>query len=305
MKWQTEVEIQPSEQKIDYKDSLLFLGSCFATEMGVKMSNLLFDVKVNPFGVLFNPASIYASIKRLSQKKLFTKDDLVKCDDLYKSFYHGSDFCSFSEEEFLEKNNRLLIDAASHFEKSRWMIVTFGTSWVYKHKQRDTIVSNCHKIPASNFDRFALDVPEVISLIEPLVKEFPSKEWVFTVSPVRHLKDGAHGNQLSKSRLLLAVDSIVQRYDNSHYFPAYEVFIDQLRDYRFYASDMVHPTAEAIDYIWERFSGAYINDNCKQRMRDANSLAEMKNHRVLFPGSKESMRFLQKIAELEKRLGSE
>ncbi len=305
MKWQTEVEIQPSEKRIDYSDSLLFVGSCFAAEMGARMSSLLFDVRVNPFGVLFNPASVASSLKRLIDRSLFTKDDLIKCDDLYKSFYHGSDFCALSQEEFLDINNRLLLDAANHFEKSRWIVITLGTSWVYRDKQSGIIVSNCHKIPASHFERFSMDISSIVSLIEPFIKGIPDKEWVFTVSPVRHLKDGAHGNQLSKSKLLLAVDEIVRNSHNAHYFPAYEVFIDQLRDYRYYASDMVHPSDAAVDYVWERFSEAYISNNCKERMKDARSLAEMKSHRILFPGSRESIRFIEKISILEKKLGIE
>ncbi|MFA7134270.1 MAG: GSCFA domain-containing protein [Bacteroidales bacterium] len=302
MNWQTKVEISSLKEKILYNDNILFMGSCFAGEVGVQMKDLRFLVLVNPFGVMFNPASVALSLERLDSCDLFKEEDILKVGDLYKSFYHGSEFVCASKEKFLESNNEILKRASLHFHSSKRVIITLGTSWIYKDKISKQVVSNCHKFPASNFERAFLSIEESVALLSPLIEKHKDKQWILTVSPVRHLKDGAHTNQLSKSRLLIAADLLAQSFSNVVYFPAYEIFMDELRDYRFYASDMVHPSALAIKYVWERFKEFAIDSSCDTKMKMVDSLNKMRNHRPLFPESKDYKVFLNKIEQLEEKL---
>ena len=302
--WQTLVVAEPLKERIKYSHKVLFIGSCFANEIGNRMQNLRFKTLVNPFGVLFNPASIAISLKRIESESPFTANELIKAGDIYKSFMHGSEFASSSEEEFLEKNNKLLSAASSHFKDSSWIVVTLGTSWIYKERRSGQVVSNCHKLPSDMFVREAMKAGEIEELLSEIVERHPEKNWVFTVSPIRHLKDGANGNQLSKARLLLATNALVEKYPNAYYFPAYEIFMDELRDYRFYAEDMIHPSDESVGYIWERFCEFALDASCESVMSDVTSLIKMKQHRPLFPQSEDYKQFLVKIADLEAKIAS-
>ncbi len=302
MRWQTEVEITPLQNRILYTDKILFLGSCFANEIGSIMRSLRFDILINPFGVLFNPGSVAAAIERVESMHFFTEEDVIQAGDLYKSFFHGSSFAAHSCEEFLADNNALLAEASAHYKHSEWVVVTLGTSWVYRDKRRGVIVSNCHKLPDSQFERFSMAPEEIADMLSPMIERSPHKRWVFTVSPVRHLKDGANGNQLSKARLLLAVDILRERFKNIFYFPAYEIFMDQLRDYRFYASDMVHPSSDSIAFIWETFMRYAVDNSCGERIKMVSSLNLLKSHRPIFPDSNEYKNLLKKIAILEQKI---
>ncbi|PKO96204.1 MAG: GSCFA domain protein [Bacteroidetes bacterium HGW-Bacteroidetes-7] len=302
--WQTLVHTEPLKDRIKYSHKILFIGSCFANEIGNRMQNLRFKTIVNPFGVLFNPASIALSLKRIESETPFTAEELIKAGDIFKSFMHGSEFASTSEKEFLDKNNKLLTDTSLHFKESSWIVVTLGTSWIFREKKSGKVVSNCHKLPSEMFVREAMKAEEIEKVLSEIIERHPDKKWVFTVSPIRHLKDGANGNQLSKARLLLAVNALVERFSNVFYFPAYEIFMDELRDYRFYAADMIHPSEESVDFIWERFCEFTVDASCESIMSDITSLNRMKQHRPLFPESKDYRRFLEKIAELESKIAS-
>lgn len=302
MKWQTKIEITPLKEKISYSDKILFIGSCFASEVGTQMKDLRFDAMVNPFGVMFNPASVALSLERLDSCTLFVEEDILVAGDLYKSFYHGSEFAWESKEEFLKSNNDILKKASCHFHNCNQIVVTLGTSWVFEEKLTKRVVANCHKVAAANFERKSLSSEQSVALLAPYIQKHKDKQWIFTVSPVRHLKDGAHGNQLSKSRLLIAADSLVNSFANAIYFPAYELFMDELRDYRFYASDMVHPSIDAIKYVWEKFREFAIDPTCEQKMKLIDSLNQMRKHRPLFPGSKDFKEFLNKIEQLEEKV---
>ena len=299
MKFSTKIEIAPLEKRINYSDKLLFMGSCFAAEIGTKLKSLKFDILMNPFGVLYNPASIALSFDRLENGRPFEAEELIKSGDIYKSFMHGSEFAAMSEEDFLEKNNTILAEASAHFKESVWISVSLGTSRVYKEKSSGKVVSNCHKLPSAYFCREVLSVDEIEASLSSIIERYPEKYWIFTVSPIRHWTDGAHGNQLSKARLLLAVESLSERYGNVHYFPAYELMMDELRDYRFYADDMLHPSSLAIEYIWDRFKNFAIDSGCSSRMQKIAALNLMYNHRPIFSESKEYRLFLEKIKELE------
>ncbi len=302
MRWQTKVEIAPLKKKILYSDKIFFMGSCFASEIGAQMRDLRFDVLVNPFGVMFNPASVALSLERLDSCTLFVEKDILKVGDMFKSFYHGSEFAWESKGEFLKSNNEILKSSAKHFHSCNQVVITLGTSWIFKEKASRQVVSNCHKLAASNFERVSLSSEESAELLYRFIEKYKDKQWILTVSPVRHLKDGAHGNQLSKSKLLLAADLLVNSLPNVSYFPAYELFMDELRDYRFYASDMVHPRAQALKYVWERFREFAIDTLCDNKIKMVDSLNQMRRHRPLFRGSKDYKELLNKIEQLEEKL---
>lgn len=303
---QTEIKIQPLEQTIRYGDGLLFLGSCFADEVGGICRGLGFNALVNPFGVLYNPASIAQSLERLAVGQPFSHEEVVKVDEgHYCTFSHNTAFWSDSEDALLKQVNQSLAEAHARFMRSKWAVFSLGTSWVFRNKESGGVVSNCHKLPACRFERQFLSVEESFQYLSSIVQQHPEKQFVFTVSPLRHLKDGLHENQLSKSALLLAVDKVCKQFDNAYYFPAYEILLDELRDYRFYKEDMVHPTEQAVRYIWERFADFAIDPKEKPAMKAATELRQMLQHRPLFPESEAYRMFdLQKekkISELKNK----
>ena len=305
MIFHTEINIKPLEQTVVYADALLFLGSCFADEVGVICKGLGFNALVNPFGVLYNPASIAQSVERLDSGRPFTRDDVIAVGERqYCTFNHNTAFWNTSEDMLLQTINQRLGEAHEHFMKSKWLVVSLGTSWVFKHRMSGQIVSNCHKLPAHQFDREFLTVERSSQYLSGIVERHPEKQFIFTVSPLRHLKDGMHGSQLSKAALLLAVNEICRQFANAHYFPAYEIMLDELRDYRFYKEDMVHPTEQAVRYIWEHFAEFAINASEKPAMNAAAELRQMLEHKPLFPETEAFKRFeLQKerkTAELKK-----
>ena len=292
MNLQTEVKFAPIEQRIVYGDRLLFLGSCFADEIGNICKGLGFDALVNPFGVLFNPASICQSVERLESGKVYTKDDVIEVGgEFFCTFSHNTEFWNPSPERLLETVNGSLNSARQHFLQTKWIVISLGTSWIYRHKQHGLIVSNCHKLPSQLFQREFLTTEQSTELLSQLVEKHEDKQFIFTVSPLRHLKDGLHENQISKAALLLAVDEICKHFGNAHYFPAYEILLDELRDYRFYKEDMIHPTEQAVRYIWERFTDFAIAKSELPAMKQVSELKLMLQHKVFFPESESFRKF--------------
>ena len=267
MKLQTPVADEKCKVGISYKDKIMMLGSCFSENIGVQLKNFGFDVCVNPFGVLYNPVSILNSVERMLLNRQFSLEDCVQIgagDTRYCSFSHHTSFAREDAEAFINEANTALEKAAEDFRQCSKVIVTLGTSWCFRHLERDFIVSNCLKRPAAEFRRERLRVQETTGALQRIIDlcaeraaedpGFAPKEFIFTVSPIRHFKDGAHGNQISKSTLLLGIEEVVANAENAaDYFPAYEIVMDELRDYRFYAEDMCHPSAQTVDYIRERF----------------------------------------------------
>lgn len=237
----------------------MLLGSCFAAALGERLSGN--TVCINPFGTLFNPVSIHNSLVRLNQARPFVEEDCVQMgagSSLWCSFSHYTRFARPTKEEFLENANSSLAGASEFFKTCTHLIITFGTAWCFRHKESDVIVSNCLKRPASEFERFCLTVAEITGLYKDLDNLVPPGcKVIFTVSPIRHYADGAHGNQLSKSTLLLATEEIIRAGSGLSggraYFPAYEIMLDELRDYRWYASDGVHPSEAAKEIVFDRF----------------------------------------------------
>lgn len=305
MLFHTEINIKPLNQTICYGDGLLFLGSCFADEVGGICRGLGFNAMANPFGVLYNPASIAQSVERLHSGKPFDYEEVIRVGEgQYCTFSHNTAFWSSSEDILLRTVNQRLDEAHGHFIKSKWVIISLGTSWIFRHKSSARIVSNCHKLPANQFERQFLTVEQSAQYLSEIVRQHPEKQFIFTVSPLRHLKDGMHGNQLSKAALLLAVDEVCRQSPNAHYFPAYEILLDELRDYRFFKEDMIHPTEQAVRYIWERFAAFAINPSEKSAMNAATELRQMLQHKPLFPEAEAFKEFEllkeKKISELKK-----
>lgn len=262
MKFRTEINTQPASPSVSLEDKLTMLGSCFSDNIGAKLSDAGFTVLCNPFGTLYNPASIASAVRRLDSGRPFTEQDCVLMGagaGLVCSFEHHTSFARTGREEFLDNANARLQESRSAWERSNRVIITLGTAFVWKSLQRGgMVVSNCLKLPSKEFAREMLSVQECSSLLRGIMDAHPEKEFIFTVSPIRHLSDGAHANTLSKSTLHLAVESVVRDADSAAYFPAYELMMDDLRDYRFWAADMVHPSDMAVDYIWEKFISAHV-----------------------------------------------
>lgn len=306
MLFRTEIHITPLTQSITYSDGLLFLGSCFADEVGGLCKGLGFNAQVNPFGVLYNPVSIANAIHRLQSGKPFIHKEVIQTgEEYYCTFSHNTEFWRHDETELLECVNNALKTASEHFAQSKWIVLSLGTAWVYRYRQTLEVVANCHKMPSRLFDRFRLSIPQMVTILSDLIHSHPDKQFIFTVSPLRHLKDGLHENQLSKAALLMAVNEVCERFENAHYFPAYEILLDELRDYRFYKEDMVHPTDQAVRYIWEKFVNFAINPNEKPAMQAATELKQMLHHKPLFPDSETYRKFEhlrnQKVTELKQR----
>ncbi|MCQ2175041.1 MAG: GSCFA domain-containing protein [Bacteroidales bacterium] len=262
IKLQTPVNFDASSVRIGLNDKVLVVGSCFADEVGSRIVRAGFDACVNPFGTLYNPVSILNSLVRLDENRRFTDTDCVEMGagaGLICSFSHHTSFAKKSASDFLLHANEELEKASAFWKSCSKVIVSLGTVYCFHSTINGMVVSNCLKRPVSEFERRALTLDETASALRSIIEICKGKEIIFTVSPIRHLADGAHGNQLSKSTLLLAVNSVVGK--GVEYFPAYEILLDELRDYRFYAEDMVHPSAQAAEYIWQRFKEFAVPEN--------------------------------------------
>ena len=284
-KFTTPVAIQEAAEKLDYSSRILMLGSCFTTEIGQILKDYRFDVMINPFGVLYNPCSIANSVKRLIKCEPFTIDEVIQTNPThidapkkFASFSHHSSFAAHTPETFLETANIKLAEAASFLDKANTVIITLGTAWTFRNMSTGKIVSNCHKRLAKEFNRELLSVDECYCQLLEIANSLKGKKIIFTVSPIRHLKDTAHGNQISKSTLLLAIEKIIGFCKWCTYFPSYEIMMDELRDYRYYAEDMVHPSGLAVKYIFEKFKESNISDLAFKQMESNIRLTKAENH---------------------------
>ena len=249
MKLQTPVTLEPATVSVSYNDRIAVMGSCFADEIGKRLSDAGFQVLSNPFGTLYNPVSIGNAIARLASGAPFTAEDVVEMGagaGKYFSFWHHTSFARETPEAFLENANARLAEAAAFWRRCNRVIVTLGTAWAFRYEGTGETVANCLKRPAAEFTRYRLAVQQTAAILQGLVRRHADRQFIFTVSPIRHMADGAHGNQLSKSTLLLATEGLP-------YFPAYEIMMDELRDYRWWAEDMVHPSRQAASYLCDRF----------------------------------------------------
>jgi hypothetical protein len=309
MELRTTFDISPSAHKITYSDPVMFIGSCFAASIGRMCGNGHLPVMINPAGTVYNPVSIYNTLNTIIEGRKYTVDDVYDYKGTWISFNHYSDFSSATAEETLRKINLSIAESHNFLSGANYLFITFGTARIYRWKKNGNIVSNCHKIPADEFTREILTVDEITELwnrvLNILHSKYPNLKVVFTISPVRHWKDGAHGNQVSKSVLFLAVEELLEHPAVIDYFPAYEIVMDDLRDYRFYDDDMLHPSSAAINYIWEEFSKCWFDEKTITLWREISKLSMATSH-IIQAGSKEDLRkfaenMLTRIQSVEKK----
>ena len=286
---------------IDYNSKIILLGSCFSDNIGQRLSYHKFQSILNPFGILFHPKAIETIIKNAITKEEYTEKDVFFLNERWQSFEAHSKLSSSSKEEIIEQLNKASVSINKAVKNSTHFIITLGTSWVYRFNESGEIVANCHKVSQNKFKKELLSVAEInksLSLIISLIKEInPSISFIFTVSPVRHLKDGVIENQQSKSHLISALHQIIPIHKNSFYFPSYEVMMDELRDYRFYKEDMIHPNQIAINYIWEKFYENWLSDEAIDLKKQVIKIQRGLEHKPFNPDSKKHQQFLLSLQE--------
>lgn len=293
------VQIPASSWKIGYDDQILLMGSCFADSMCAKLHEHYFRVEGNPFGVLYNPASIAMAIEMARKSQTIEDKDLVEHGGLWHSMAHHGVFSDIDMAIVLDKCNGSIVALRQALENATVITITFGTAWVYEYAGK--VVGNCHKIPANQFVRRRMTVEEIVATWQPLVEAMPDKKWLFTVSPIRHVKDGLHENHINKGILLQAVEQLTKQSGCS-YFPAYEIMLDELRDYRYYAEDMVHPSSMAVEYIWQRLVETYMTADTQAEMKTLHQLWRDEHHRFIHPDSMEAKRFLERLGQKKHEL---
>jgi lysophospholipase L1-like esterase len=285
MKFRTEIIIPPAGFHLSHQDKLLMMGSCFVENSSVKMLQSGFTADVNPFGIVYNPASLAGGLQDLINRKTYTEKDLFLHEGIYHSFSHHSRFSGTTIKTVLEKINARITFSSEFLRQATVLIITFGTANAYRLVSSGEVVSNCHKLPAQVFDEKRLTVPQITEQWNKLIQQLqtlnPHLKILFTVSPIRHWKDGANANQLNKATLLLAIHELTSTNPQCYYFPSYEIMLDDLRDYRFYADDLIHPNSQAMDYIWEKFGDAYFDNKTREIIREYEKKQKTLNHRPL------------------------
>ncbi|MCB9053415.1 MAG: GSCFA domain-containing protein [Lewinellaceae bacterium] len=307
--YQTLVPLPEYPFRIGYQDHILSLGSCFAEHIGRRLADHHFYSLLNPYGILYNPLSIAQGLQRLLQDAPFQQSGLLEHQGLWHSFFHHGAFSHPGREEALERINAAYRRAQGFLLTANRMILTLGTAYVFTYRPSGEVVANCHKLPGTAFERRRLTPREVIAAMEPVLYELknrqPELEVILTVSPVRHLRDGLVENQRSKAVLLLACSELSRQLPFAHYFPSYEIQMDELRDYRFYAPDLIHPSDVAIDHIWQRFGQAFFDGPTRQLMQRIGKVIAASSHRPFHPASEPHQRFLQQQLEIIAQLEQE
>lgn len=299
MDFRTVLNIKPFRKQMTYSSKVVSLGSCFSTEMGNRLLSRKYDALVNPLGIAFNPISIASQIERISTLNFFKDEDFFCRDGVWRSFHLHSDFSGNLQETMSIANNAISC-ANDYLQKTDFLLLTFGSAFVYRHKENDFVVANCHKEDASAFERTLITVDDITSTYKTVITNImrlnPNIIIVLTVSPIRHLRDGLADNNVSKSTLRLAINSLVNEFpDNVVYFPSFEIMMDDLRDYRFYADDMLHPSSLAVDYIFEKFSCAAMSPDQIAVMGRVEKIMDGVGHRMSDPKSVASQQFAAKL----------
>ncbi len=308
MKFRTQIPAGLPGASISHQHPVLCIGSCFAEHIGTKLEQLKFPVLTNPFGIVYNPVSLATTLEKVLSGTDFTKSDLFENLGLWHSFAHHGRFSHPDKNVALENMNRSLAGSRLFLEKTDRLILTLGTANVFVLKEKNTVVANCHKMPGQAFDRRRLSVEEaatpIISILQKLKTKRPGLEVTVTVSPVRHLRDGLVENQRSKAVLVLVSETVCSALPFVHYFPSYEIMLDDLRDYRFYEKDLSHPNEMAIGYIWECFEDAFFDEKTKALCQQVAQVVTAAEHRPFHPASTAHQAFLRKqitvVEELEK-----
>lgn len=300
----TQLKLSRAAQTIQHHHQIVSVGSCFATHISERLATVKFQTCLNPHGIVFNPVSVAKTLRSLLKGKTFHVEDLFEHNKLWHSFDHHGKFSGVQPNEVLEEINLKQQVAIETMKKADWLICTFGTAYVFELMETGEIVANCHKLPGTSFKRRRLGKEEILGALVPIFKQLrenkPDINIMLTLSPVRHIKDGLIENQRSKATLLLAIDAICEQLEYIHYFPSYEFVLDDLRDYRFYNKDLVHPNDIAIDYVWEQFQNCYFDEETKHTVKQFEALAQVVNHRALHPKSESHQHFLhQQLKKIE------
>jgi hypothetical protein len=307
--FRTVFEVGAADCTISHHNGIAALGSCFAEHIGGRLQAYKFRVALNPFGILYNPASIAGALERLRSGRPYEAGELFLHQGLWHSFDHHGRYSFPDREQALEKINADLRDGAVALRQADRLLLTLGTAGVFVVQKTGRIAANCHKLPGDTFERRRMSVSEIADCLSPVFEqmksESPDLRIVLTVSPVRHLREGFIENQRSKAALLLAVEELCRSYDFAHYFPAYELLMDDLRDYRFYEADMVHPSPAAVDYIWEQFAGSYFTEETRRIIGAVQKLRTAAAHRPFHPDSAAHRTFVERtladMSELERQ----
>lgn len=305
-KFKLTLAAKPTENKISYPNKVMLVGSCFTENIGAKFQHHLFDTNENGHGILFNPVSVQNAIIDYLDNKQYTFEDLFLWNEVWNSWHHHSRFSGITPQEALEKINNSIHQAHAFLKKANHLIITLGSAWLYTLNENapsnhGLIVANNHKAPAQWFDKKLMNAAELAANLKSLVSRLkmfnPHLNIIFTISPVRHLREGLVENNRSKAILIQAVHEIVESESNVDYFPAYEYVIDDLRDYRFYAEDLVHPNYAATNYVWEKFVETYMSNDTQLLMKQIAELQLAKQHKPFFSGSTEHQKFIQSCIE--------
>ncbi|MFL5753804.1 MAG: GSCFA domain-containing protein [Bacteroidia bacterium] len=294
--------------KINYSDKLLLMGSCFAENIAAELQRNKFNLISNPHGILYNPLNISASIEEYISKKLYSERDLFFGNERWNSFYHHSRFSDADQTNCLENINLSIENAHDQLKEARWLIITFGSAFIYKNKENQ-IVANCHKLPQKEFTKELVPVEEIINAFNEMISKLeifnPGLNLIFTVSPVRYIRDGIIENNLSKAILLQAVHQLTKENPTCFYFPSYEIVNDELRDYRFFKEDLVHPNEMAIQYVLEKFVDSAFSDSAKELYQKIGEILIAKDHRPFNPESEAHKMFrksyLGKVKKLQQQ----
>ncbi|WP_034061570.1 GSCFA domain-containing protein [Lacinutrix jangbogonensis] len=298
MKLQTEIKLKKQEENpLDYNSKVLLLGSCFSENIGNKFEYFKFKSLSNPFGILFHSKAIENLVVRAIQKKEYTEEDVFFYNEQWHCFDAHSQLSSFSKENILKDLNAQIQITHQQITESTHIIITLGTAWVYNLLENDKVVANCHKLPQKKFNKILLSIEEIKKSLQSIIKTIQSVNQkvsvIFTVSPVRHIKDGFVENTLSKSHLIAAIHRVTDKH--VFYFPSYEIMLDELRDYRFYKHDMIHPNKTAINYIWERFNNVWVSESTQQTMLKVDGIQKALMHKPFNPNSKAHQQFLKDL----------
>ncbi len=308
MQFTTKTELPQGELEITHDSRMILIGSCFASNIGNRLRDRKFHIESNPFGVQYNPFSIASVLTRIASGEMFNEQsmEIFEHNGQWHSIMHHSDYSRGSRCELIDNINNNMQHAHDAAKKCDLIIVTLGTAYAYSRKSDGLVVGNCHKLPSRDFDRRLLGINEIVTKLSEVIESYKKLNnevrFLFTVSPIRHLRYGMHDNQKSKSTLLLAIDELIEKYSCCHYFPAYEILIDELRDYRFYAEDMLHPSAVAIEYIWECFGKCYFNDATRGLNTSIEEIIRGLEHRPFDAKSEGYQKFIGNLIEKIHRL---
>jgi lysophospholipase L1-like esterase len=300
MNLQTKITLKKETRNpISYNSKIFLFGSCFSENIGSKIEYFKFENTINPFGILFHPIAIEMLITNIVNEKIYTEKDIFFHNERWHCYEAHSELSNPSKEDLLLKLNAAISTANTQLKEVSHVIITLGTSWAYRLIETDTVVANCHKVPQKKFLKELLLIDEITNSLEAIITLIKSVnnniEIIFTVSPVRHLKDGFVENMRSKSHLLSAIHQVIAPRDHTHYFPSYEIMMDDLRDYRFYSSDMIHPNETAINYIWEAFKTVWIHEKSTDLMSEIDTIQKGLSHRPFNKNSKQHLLFLENL----------